>query len=112
MIRTGIALGLALFLATATSAAADVATNYTKQCASCHGADGKGQTKMGQKLEIRDLTDPAVQKKFTDEEALKWIADGVKDEKTGKVRMPARKDKLSAEEMTELVTHVRAFSGK
>lgn len=34
---------------------------YDKQCAKCHGEDGKGQTKMGQKLGAQDYTDPAVQ---------------------------------------------------
>ncbi|MBM3853789.1 MAG: cytochrome c, partial [Verrucomicrobia bacterium] len=39
--------------------AADVAGNWNEHCSKCHGADGKGQTKMGKKLGLRDLTDPA-----------------------------------------------------
>jgi mono/diheme cytochrome c family protein len=105
-------LGLALLLPLAGVAMADVATNYTKQCGSCHGADGKGKTKMGEKLAVRDLTDPKVQATFSDEQAFKGIADGILDEKTGKVKMPPRKDKLSEAEMRELVTYVRAFSAK
>src|ERR1035441_9171610 len=29
--------------------AADAKANYEKSCAKCHGADGKGETKMGKK---------------------------------------------------------------
>ena len=36
-----------------------------RMCQSCHGADGKANTKMGKKLKCRDLSDPAVQKKLT-----------------------------------------------
>jgi mono/diheme cytochrome c family protein len=93
-------------------ASAGPAEDYKSQCANCHGQDGKGKTKMGEKLQVRDLTDPAVQAKFTDEQAKKSIADGLKDEKTGKTTMPARKDKLSPEQIDELVKFVRAFKGQ
>lgn len=87
--------------------AADVATNWTEHCAKCHGADGKGQTKMGRKLSIGDLSDPAVQAKFTDQQAFDAIKSGVTDEK-GKTRMkPA--EGLSDEEMQALVAHVRTL---
>src|SRR5262249_17772465 len=39
------------------ASAADVKENWEKVCAKCHGAEGKGDTKMGQKLSIKDLTD-------------------------------------------------------
>ena len=35
-----------------TGYAADAATNWTDSCAKCHGAEGKGDTKMGKKLGI------------------------------------------------------------
>jgi cytochrome c len=41
--------------------AADAKETWDKQCAKCHGADGKGQTKMGQKAGAKDYTDPKVQ---------------------------------------------------
>ena len=57
-----IVLTIALALAAAaTLRAADVKENWEKHCAKCHGPDGKGQTKMGQKLAIKDLTDAKVQ---------------------------------------------------
>src|SRR5205807_1148978 len=41
------------------AAADEVGELYVKKCASCHGRDGKGNTVMGKKLTIRDLTDAA-----------------------------------------------------
>ena len=66
--------------------AADAATNWTDQCAKCHGPDGKGETKMGKKLGIRDLSDAKVQAGFTDDAIVKAVKEGIKD-KDGKVTM-------------------------
>ena len=46
--------------------AADAKETYGKACAKCHGEDGKGQTKMGQKLGLKDLSDAKVQADLTD----------------------------------------------
>ena len=48
------------FAAALTASAADGKANWDSLCAKCHGADGKGQTKMGQKLGVKDLTDAEV----------------------------------------------------
>ena len=88
------------------ASAADVKENWAKSCAKCHGPDGKGDTKMGKKLEIKDFTDAKYQASLKDEDMLKAIKEGVKDGE--KVRMkPA--EGLSDEEMKALVTYVRAF---
>lgn len=87
--------------------AADAATNWTEACAKCHGADGKGQTKMGKKLSIADLSDAKVQAKFTDEEAFKAIKSGRTDE-TGKTTMKAAEG-VTDEDITALVAYVRAL---
>jgi len=91
---------------------AGVPEDYAKFCANCHGKDGKGQTTMGAKLKIKDLTDPKVQAEFTDEQAFKDITDGRTDAKTGKVLMPPRKDKLSPDQIKQLVGLVRTFKAK
>ena len=81
--------------------AADGAATYKAKCATCHGADGKGQSPMGKKMNLRDLGSPEVQKQ-TDKELYDWTADG-------KGKMPAYKDKLSTDEIKALVAHMRTF---
>ncbi len=49
--------------------AADPKTNWANNCAQCHGADGRADTKMGKQLSAKDLTDPKVQAAFTDAKA-------------------------------------------
>lgn len=97
--------GLAL---SATSArAADAKALYAKDCAKCHGEDGKGETKMGKKLGAKDYTDAKVQSELKDEAAVKAIKDGLKD-KDGKVLMkPA--EGLSDEDIKGLVAYMRTF---
>lgn len=101
-------LGLALLAGAALSARADDAKAlFEKDCAKCHGADGKGQTKMGQKLGIKDYTDAKVQAELKDDAATKAIKEGLKD-KEGKVLMkPA--ESLSDADVKALVAYMRTF---
>jgi cytochrome c553 len=100
-------ISVALLIVGAVSVrAADAKENWDKNCAKCHGPDGKGDTKMGKKLEIKDFTDAKYQASLKDDAMLKAIKEGVKDGE--KVRMKAAEG-LSDEEMKALVTHVRAF---
>jgi mono/diheme cytochrome c family protein len=80
---------------------------WDHSCAKCHGAEGKGDTRIGEKLGVKNYTDPAVQAKFTDEQAFKDIKNGV--EVDGRKKMPAFGDKLSDEEIHDLVKHIRSF---
>lgn len=100
-------LGAPLLLV-AVLAAAPVAENWENHCAKCHGADGKGQTKAGKKLNVKDYTDAKVQAEMKDEEMIKATTNGVFD-KAGKEKMKAYKDELSADEIKELVAYVRKF---
>jgi mono/diheme cytochrome c family protein len=102
-----ILLGLPLVLG-AVLVAAPVAENWENHCMKCHGADGKGQTKAGKKLNVRDYTDPKVQADMKDEEMIKATAEGVFD-KGGKEKMKAYKDELTADEIKELVAYIRKF---
>jgi cytochrome c553 len=86
---------------------ADAAANWTDQCAKCHGADGKGETKMGRKLSIGDLSDAKMQAKFTDEDAAKAIKNGLTDA-NGKTTMKAIEG-LSDDDIKALVAHVRSL---
>lgn len=81
--------------------------NFQKHCASCHGANGEaGVIKANNKT----LRVPSLRKghalDHTDEQLAQQIAEG-DDE------MPAFKDKLSAEQINELVRYIRTeFQGK
>ena len=95
------------FAAAITASAADAKENWDKTCIKCHGAAGKGDTKIGEKLGIKDLTDPKVQAAFTDEQAFKALKEGLKDSE-GKMRMkPA--EGLTDDELKALVQHVRSL---
>lgn len=89
------------------ASAADGKALWDKECAKCHGADGKGDTKMGKKLKIKDLTDAKVQGEFTDEAACKAIKEGLKDQ-GGKVQMKPVKDLLD-DDIKALVAYLRQF---
>ena len=90
--------------------AADAKATYEKECAKCHGKDGKGQTMMGRKLEIKDLTDAKVQAALTDEQATKDIKDGVTE--NGQTKMKAFGSKLSDDQIKALVAQVRSFKSE
>ena len=97
-----------LFLgATLAASAADPRANWDEHCAKCHGSDGKGDTKMGKKLRIRDLTSAKVQTEFTDEQAFDAMKTGLMNDK-GKVTMKAIEE-LSDEDMKALVPFVRSL---
>ena len=103
-----ITLGIVLGLGTALCAyGADAKAAYEKDCAKCHGADGKGQTKMGQKLGVKDYTDAKVQSEMKDEAAFKAIKEGFKD-KEGKVLMKPLEG-ASDDEIKALVAYIRSF---
>lgn len=98
---------MALSGAAASVFAADAKSNWDDNCAKCHGAEGKGDTKMGKKLNIKDFTDGNVQSGFTDAEAFKAVKEGLQD-KDGKTRMKAIEG-LSDDEITALVQYVRGL---
>jgi mono/diheme cytochrome c family protein len=101
-------LGIAAMTVAALSARAeDAKTTYDNSCAKCHGADGKGDTKIGQKLGVKDFTDAKVQADMKDDAATKAIKEGLKDA-DGKTQMKPF-DSLSDDDIKGLVAYVRAF---
>jgi len=96
-------LSVALLLASP-AAFGDAAALYAKNCKSCHGADGKGQTTMGKKSKVKDYT-TAEGQKWTDAEGVKAILEGA-----GK--MKAYKEKgITEADAKELVAYIRKFKG-
>jgi len=85
--------------------AVDVAAVWKKNCASCHGEDGKGQTKAGRIKKVQDFTNAEVRAKFDRDRMIKSVKGGINDD-AGKERMKAFAEKLSEAEITALVDHV------
>ncbi len=97
---------VALTLAAVSASAADAKETFAKACAKCHGPDGKGDTKMGKKAEVKDFTDAKTMASFKDEDLTKAIKEGVKD--GDKTRMkPA--EGVSDDEIKALVAYVRGL---
>jgi cytochrome c553 len=87
--------------------AVDVQANWNKHCASCHGKDGKGQTKAGRMAGAKDQTDAQYQAGLKEDKMFAAIKDGLKE--GTKEKMKPFKDKLSDDEIKALVAHVRTL---
>ena len=86
--------------------AAPAADNWDNSCAKCHAPDGSGSTKVGKKLKLKDYTDAKVQAALKDEDIVKAITDGVKDD-AGKDKMKGFKGDLTDPEVADLVAYIR-----
>ena len=97
-----------LGLAAALSAkGAEAKENWDTLCVKCHGAEGKGDTKMGQKLGAKDFTDAKVQADIKDDAATKAIKEGLKSSDDKTLMKPF--DTLSDDEVKALVAYVRGL---
>lgn len=106
--KKSVALLVAILAIPAVSAhAADAKAVYAKDCAKCHGEDGKGETKMGKKLGAKDYTDAKVQAELKDDAAFKAIKEGLKD-KDGKTLMKPS-ESVSDEDIKGLVAYMRTL---
>ena len=105
---TKILAAAALFAAVACwNAAAGGQESWEKNCASCHGKDGKGQTKMGQKAGVKDYTDAKNNAEVTDEKLLKAIKEGVKV--GDKEVMKSYAEKVNDEEAKAILAYFRTL---
>jgi cytochrome c6 len=76
---------------------------YAKQCASCHGKDGRARTFKAKFNHARDLTDPLWQDEVSDERLFNSIMNGKK-------KMPAYRKKLSESQVNSLIAYVRTLA--
>ncbi len=91
----------------ASAFAAEAVELFKSKCSSCHGEDGKAQTKMGKKEKIPDFTTEKFQSGVTDDKIKDAITNGVPDTK-----MKAFSGKLTPDEIASLAKFVRTFKGK
>jgi cytochrome c553 len=99
--------GVIGFAAALAASAADPKDTWNTSCARCHGADGKGQTNMGKRLNCKDYSEASVQAALTDDAAFKAIKEGFKTSDGKTVMRPAAN--LSDDDIKALVAHLRTF---
>jgi mono/diheme cytochrome c family protein len=80
---------------------------YGYQCAMCHGEKGEGKTELAEtmKLIMKDYTDPAALKDFTDG-TLGYILE------KGKGKMPGQEGRMSANQKWNLINFIRSLAKK
>lgn len=112
----GLAVAFAFSLLAGTAFAEDAAGGaidakklWTKNCQSCHGPDGKGKTKAGEKAKVKDLTSAEVKAKLDKAKAVASMKDGIKEEGSDKMAMKSYSEKLSEAEIDALADYSLAF---
>ncbi|HSH09753.1 MAG TPA: c-type cytochrome [Oceanipulchritudo sp.] len=108
LLMTPLLLAVAATSGQAQESLAEAEAIWNNQCAKCHGKDGKGQTKMGLRINAANLADPAVQEKISDERILEVMMNGAKDEKGKVVMLPAKN--VTDDQLQQLVEYVRSFA--
>ena len=80
---------------------------YGYDCAMCHGetGDGKGDLSADYAGKLKDLTDPASLKDYTDDQLLTLLKDG-------KGEMPPEGKRVKVEDLKALVLYVRSLATK
>ena len=75
---------------------------FKSKCVLCHGADGTGNTPLGKQLQAANLHSKEVQKR-SDGELHKIVHDG-------QANMPSFEDKLTDDEIDQVIQYVRTFA--
>ncbi len=95
------------FAAALNAKGAEAKENWDTLCAKCHGAEGKGDTKIGAKLGCKDFTDAKVQADIKDDAAFKALKEGLKSSDDKTLMKPF--DQLSDDEIKALVAYVHTL---
>ncbi len=78
------------------------AATYKAKCATCHGADGKGDTPAGKNTKVRSFADPAVIQASDDDLA------GIIEK--GKAKMPGYGKSMKPDEIKDMVAYIRSLA--
>jgi mono/diheme cytochrome c family protein len=73
---------------------------FARHCATCHGADGRGETAAGKISGVPNLTDRKWQESVSEKRMMTTV-------KNGRGGMPSFEEKLSQNEIGLLVAHIR-----
>lgn len=95
-----VAISNLVWQGTSVSAQTNGAAIYSRNCARCHGLDGRAQTPKGRQVDAVDLT--------SDE----WVPDTARDIRLvtrGKGSMPSFKNKLTTAQIEAVVGYIRRF---
>jgi len=93
------------FVCVSTAQAEPAAATFKTKCAICHSPDGSGSGPTGKALGVPDLRSDVVQK-LSDAELLGVVTNGKNN------KMPSYKDKLSGDQIKELISVVRDLAKK
>ncbi len=96
------ALAVAVVLCAPAKADDKSAALYKQKCATCHGADGKGDTPAGKNMKVRSFADPEVAKMSDDD-----LAAAIEK---GKGKMPAYGKSMKPDEIKAMVAYVRSLA--
>lgn len=72
-------------------------TLYTQNCARCHGADGKANTRLGRKYKADDISGGV------------GVNKTVRIVTSGKGHMPSFKRRLTADQISQIANYVRSL---
>jgi len=104
----GAVCAIAITSLAASSALADGKAAYEEHCKSCHGLDGKGQTKMGQKSGCKDYSVAKTWADLKTETAIKSVKEGLKD--GDKTLMKPYGEKLSDAEIAAVIDYMKTLA--
>jgi mono/diheme cytochrome c family protein len=97
-----IVLAASVLLCATTRADDKSAATYKAKCATCHGADGKGDTPAGKSTKVRSFADPEVAKASDDDLA------GIVEK--GKAKMPGYAKSMKPDEIKNMVAYIRSLA--
>ena len=101
MVRAALMLLAVALFSSWTFAADSAADTFKAKCATCHGADGKGDTAMGKSMKVKDLGGADVQA-MSDADLNAAITKGKKP-------MPGYEGKLTGDQINDLVKYIRGL---